>query len=251
MQTPAKILVLLVAGCAAEASTAQQAPPLAKKQATIELEESKLIIEHNATDMDTGFQGFVDGEPWKQLDIRDPDGTLLLSINAKNNLKDLGLTELFFETNEPENADVPIEDLLEQLPEGDYDFLAKTVDGPNAHGVATLSHTIPAGPVITSPAADAVVDAGVDLVVQWNAVDTSLCDSEVTITHYELIVEAADEPPHPGFGSQTLDIHMPASVTAMRVPHEFLQPKTAYKFEVLAIADNGNQTITASTFSTN
>jgi hypothetical protein len=34
------------------------------------------------------------------------------------------------------------------------------------------------------------------------------------------------------------------------VPPEFLKPGTAYKVEVLAIAENGNQTITESEFST-
>jgi hypothetical protein len=30
------------------------------------LEKAKLLIEHNATDEDTGFQGFADGEPWNE-----------------------------------------------------------------------------------------------------------------------------------------------------------------------------------------
>jgi hypothetical protein len=37
----------------------------------------------------------------------------------------VGLTELFFETVEPENADVPIKQMLAKLPEGKY-----TIAGP-------------------------------------------------------------------------------------------------------------------------
>src|SRR5262245_33203 len=39
---------------------------------TIPLKEAKLIIEHNATDEDTGFQGFIDSEGWRQLDVTGP-----------------------------------------------------------------------------------------------------------------------------------------------------------------------------------
>src|SRR5690349_9768086 len=109
MQTSTKFLFALLAGCTAEASNTQSEPVIAQQQ-TIELEQAKLIIEQNATDQDTGFQGFVDGEPWQQLQIRNPDGELILTMNPKNNLRDLGLTEMFFETNEPPNAEVPIEE---------------------------------------------------------------------------------------------------------------------------------------------
>nr|MBA2295317.1 hypothetical protein [Actinomycetota bacterium] len=33
--------------------------------ATARLKDAKLNIEHNATDKDTGFQGFVDSEGWR------------------------------------------------------------------------------------------------------------------------------------------------------------------------------------------
>src|SRR5262245_45326442 len=104
MRNSLKLLCTLFAGCASEAPTSQQVPPLARD--TIELEDTKLIIEHNATDEDTGFQGFVDGEPWNKLEIRDPTGKLAVSVAAKGPLDTLGLTELFFETGEPANAEV-------------------------------------------------------------------------------------------------------------------------------------------------
>ena len=43
----------------------------------VPLKEAKLNIEHNATDEDTGFQGFIDSEGWRRLDMRGPDGTVL------------------------------------------------------------------------------------------------------------------------------------------------------------------------------
>ena len=79
---------------------------------TIPLKEAKLIIEHNATDEDTGFQGFIDSEGWRDLTVRGPGGQVL-SFSARQELGKHGLTEIFFETVEPANAEVPIEDVLD------------------------------------------------------------------------------------------------------------------------------------------
>src|SRR3989337_2334842 len=40
---------------------------LTDREKVIPLKEAKLIIEHNATDKDTGFQGFIDSEGWHRL----------------------------------------------------------------------------------------------------------------------------------------------------------------------------------------
>ena len=92
---------------AARGSAESQSHAAAIKR-PIPLKDAKLNIEHNATDRDTGFQGFVDSEGWRRLDVRGPDGAVL-SFEGRGSLAKLGLTELFFETVEPENADVPIE----------------------------------------------------------------------------------------------------------------------------------------------
>jgi len=47
-----------------------------------------------------------------------------------------------------------------------------------------------------------------------------------------------------------LSVDLPAVDTSVTVPSEFLEPGTDYKFEVLAVADNHNQTIHEGTFST-
>lgn len=243
---PIVVLSTAVVGCAnddgsAEARASSQAH---QSEEVIPFKTTKLLVEHNATDEDTGFQGFVDGEPWKRLQLRAPDSSVVLQIHAQGGLKPVGLTELFFETNEPPNAEVPIPEMLANLPEGEYEFVSRTVDGIKQNGVATLSHKIPAGPVIISPCEDAVVSADRDLVFQWNPVTTAVHGgTSVNITHYQLIVNKLDQVPGPGFGSETLSIHVPASVTTMRVPHEFLMPDTKYEFEVIAIEENGNQTL--------
>ena len=46
-------------------------------EAQCPLKDAKLNIEHNATDRDTGFQGFVDSEGWRRLEVRGPEGKVL------------------------------------------------------------------------------------------------------------------------------------------------------------------------------
>jgi hypothetical protein len=213
--------------------------------------ESKILIEHNATAADTGFQGFVDGDPWNRLTVTGPDGAAVLQVKGVGRLEELGLTELFFETQEPANAEVPIEDLLARFPEGQYEFEGRSIEGQEVEGEAALSHAIPAGPVVIEPADGSVIDTSAP-VVSWNAVTTTITGStDLEIVGYELIVELdADLPPTAGFSRTNLDIHVPATVTSLTIPPEFLVAGTAYKFEVLALEAGGNQTITEGTFET-
>lgn len=211
---------------------------------------ARLLIEHNATAGDTGFQAFVDGEPWRELVLRGPDGAAVFRAAPQGALQALGLTELFFETDEPSNEDVPIEELLETLPAGRYTYQGRLVDGQRVRGAAVLTHDIPAAPILVSPAEGATVDRD-GLVVRWRAVTETLAGGPVKIVAYQLIVEEDAEPPFPhAFAARVLSVHVPASTTSVTVPREFLQERTAYKLEVLAIEESGNQTITEGTFET-
>jgi hypothetical protein len=220
----------------------------------VPLEEAKLIIEHNDKDKDTGFQGFFDSEGWNSMTITGPDGKVL-EFEAVNELADLGLTELFFETVEPENAEVPIDEVLETLPEGEYTFEGTSVElgEPNGTtiGTATLTHDIPRGPELLTPEEDEEVLADEDLLVSWEPVDETIDGDSVNIIAYQLIVEKEVDEPHPNMiGTIGLSMYLPADVTEVSVPEELLEPGTEYEWEVLAIEESGNQSIMSSTFST-
>lgn len=221
--------------------------------AAIPLKEAKLIIEHNAKDHDTGFQGFIDSEGWKRITVTGPDGRVL-DFKGEGKLGSLGLTELFFETVEPENADVPISEVLKTLPEGDYTFEGSAIEVGEKQGktigTASLTHDIPEGPVLLLPSEGAVVPEGEDLLVSWRAVDKTIDGSDVTIIAYQLIIEK-DVEPHPHMiGKLGLSMYLPASVNQITIPEEFLEPGTKYQWEVLAIEKSGNQTLNSSQFST-
>jgi hypothetical protein len=255
------IIALIVAAIAPVAVTAyavndgSSSPAQVSKLAAstpIPLKDAKLNIEHNATDNDTGFQGFIDSEGWKSLDVTGPDGHIL-SFEGRGELARLGLTELFFETVEPENADVPVEEMLDKLPEGDYQITGSAMENGESlgktEGTAWLTHNIPAGPELLSPAEGATVPV-TGLVASWGQVTETITGDPVNIIAYQLIIEK-DEPPHPHMiGKIGLSIYVPASVTSMAVPDGFLEPGTAYKWEVLAIEESGNQTLSSGEFST-
>lgn len=255
------IIALIIAAIAPVAVTAYavrdgSSPPkqVSKPAAStpIPLKDAKLNIEHNATDNDTGFQGFIDSEGWKRLSVTGPDGRIL-SFEGRGELAELGLTELFFETVEPENADVSIEEMLDRLPEGDYTIAGSAMENGESlgktEGIAWLTHNIPAGPTLISPAAGATVSV-TGLVASWGAVTETITGDPVNIIAYQLIVEK-DVPPHPHMiGKIGLSMYLRPSITSMAIPDGFLEPGTAYKWEVLAIEESGNQTLSSGEFQT-
>jgi hypothetical protein len=219
---------------------------------TVPLKEAKLNIEHNATDSDTGFQGFIDSEGWQCLEVTGPDGKVL-RFEGQGSLAELGLTELFFETVEPENKDVPLDEILATLPEGDYTIAGPTMivgesTGPT-EGTALLTHDIPAGPELLNPAEGSIVPT-TNLVASWGPVTKTITGEDVNIIAYQLIIEK-DEEPHPNMiGKFGLSMYLPASVTSIAVPDGFLEPGTSYAWEVLAIEESGNQTLSSGEFKT-
>ena len=221
-------------------------------QGVIPLKEAKLNIEHNATDADTGFQGFIDSEGWQTIEISGPGGTVA-TFEARGDMRELGLTELFFESVEPANEDVPIEDLLDTLPPGNYTIAGRAIeDGQpigRTLGTALLTHDIPTGPALLAPEEESTVGTN-NVVMSWSPVTQTIDGSPVTIVAYQLIVEK-DAEPHPHMiGTFGLSMYLPPSTTSIRLPDGFLEPGTAYGWEVLAIEESGNQTLSSGSFET-
>ena len=175
-----------------------------------------------------------------------------MTVTPAGGLFNFGLTELFFETSEPENDEVPIVDVLERLPEGTYSFTGELVGGVQSTVVTTFSHTIPAGPVLTNPADGATDVDPNNLVVSWEAVTTDLDgDPGITIVGYQVIVELAEEPEFPqGFAQPVFSVYLPATATSVTVPSAFMTSGAPYEYEVLAIEESGNQTLSSAEFTT-
>jgi hypothetical protein len=228
----AAVLALTAAASVASAGqeTAAQTPRLS---------QAKILFELNATAQDAGIQALVDAEGWDIMQVFSPDGELLLDIQADGSVGDIGVTELFFESAEPSLADLPLDELQAMFPEGKYRFEGRTVEGQKLVGSARLSHDLPGEPNVVSPAEGAVVDPN-NTVIEWEPVIQPV---GIEIAGYQVIVELPDP-------LRVFSVDLPAGDTSVTVPAEFLDPGSDYKFEVLAVADNANQTIHEGTFST-
>jgi len=217
------------------------------------LTETKLLIEHNATEDYTGFKGFTDGQLWYELAISDPQGQRLMTVIPEGGLGKLGLSELFFKTSEILSAEVPIEDVLAFLPEGNYAFAFRSgywdygYDSPYS---VKLTHTIPAGPVLLTPADGSTVDPS-NLIVSWKSVNEDINGAAVNIVGYQVKVEKDEESQFPqSFARSLFSVYLPATVTSVTVPKEFMEGGAIYKYQVLAIEESGNQTISSAMFGT-
>ncbi len=109
-----------------------------------------------------------------------------------------------------------------------------TVDGTPLTNTATLSHTVPAGPEVSAKV------AGRNVTISWETVTESaaiLPGVDVEIVGYQVIV-----------GS--FEVTLPASSTQVTLPKEFVESLEPgeHDFEVLAIEEGGNQTITSGSF---
>ena len=146
---------------------------------------------------------------------------------------------------------MPIDDVIERLPEGTYTFTGDMVDGDSSALTATFTHDIPAGPVLTNPA-DGATDVDPDtLVITWEPVTTDIDGDDINIVGYQVIVELDEDPEFPGtFAAPEYFVYLPASATSVSVPKEFLQGGESYEYEVLAIEESGNQTLSSAEFET-
>jgi hypothetical protein len=188
-------------------------------------EDAELFFELNSTDNDLGLQLFVDNEGWRRLRVLDPRRHDVLLISAQGRLGRLGITELRFESEEPEPQEV-----LELFPPGEYRFRGRTVEGEQLASTATLSHDLLPAPTFTPSGGEQVERERA--VVEWDAPGAE---------KVEIIIEN-DELEH------VLDVTLSNTGRRLRIPPQFLTPGQEYKIEVLSIAENGNRTITESTF---
>ena len=139
------------------------------------------------------------------------------------------------------------------LQRAEEDMLNITIDRAELDGAAILTHDLPCGPEITFPEEDEILDPDDPVVAAWDPVtnkldnETGECSDEtgIEIIGYQIVVDIVDSDP-----KQRFDIKVPANVTVITVPPEFIAPGSEYTIEVLAIEESGNQTITESGFLT-
>ena len=217
-----------------------------KSADAVPLEEATMIIELNSTDLDVGIQFFLDSEGWQSVEISNPAGEEIFAVESHGKLtRQGGGTELFMESAEPTLDELPLAVFFNRFPEGTYMFRGQSPDGEKLIGRAEFTHVLPAGPVLVTPVpgqGECARDVAIPTVIAWEPVTTDFFGEPLEIVEYEVIVEGEDS---------NFDVHLPAEAgTQVTVPAELLEPGTEYKYEVLAIEEGGNQTISETCFVT-
>lgn len=212
----------------------------------VKIADARLKFEINATDHDGGVQVFLDAEPWKRMSIFDPEGRRIFTTITYGIMGMQGGTELFMESAEPTFEELPLDQLLKRWPAGRYEFRGVGIDGETLTGAARLTHDLPAGPVLVSPIEGDRTQDPNDTVVRWKRVPPA---NESPIIGYQVLVVRPDTGMKT-LPKVTLDVMMPPTASRLRVPRGFLESRTEYEWEVLAIEEGGNQTLSSSTFVT-
>ncbi len=212
----------------------------------VEIKDARLKFEINSTDEDAGIQIFLDADPWKRMSIFDPSGRLIYTTSTHGSIGQQGGTELFLESAEPPLAELPIDELLDRFPEGEYRFRGVGLEGERYVGSAQLTHDLPDGPTLVSPLEGGEPQDPQSTTVVWEPVDPP---NGSPIIGYQVLVVRPDTG-LPALPKIILDVMMPPTATSMAVPPGFLQANTEYEWEVLAIEQGGNQTLSSSFFTT-
>jgi hypothetical protein len=220
--------------------------------------DAEFFIEFNSTAGDTGIQVFLDDDNWRRITISDPKDKPLFSVKGRTTLGRQGLTELFFESVEPELAELPIVKFLKRFPEGEYEFEGIRNDGIELESEVEFTHVIPCGPAVL-PEEGTVVEPRSEVIISWEevtqVVDPVATDAEgetvctgpanlaqdLEIDSYQVIVENSDI---------DLIVNLTSDDRDLTVPPQLLEENTLYLFEVLAKEESGNQTITEGFFCT-
>ena len=212
----------------------------------VKIADARLKFEINDTDHDGGVQVFLDAEQWKRMSIFDPKGRRIFTTITDGIMGMQGGTELFMESAEPTFEELPLDQLLERWPAGRYEFRGVGLDGETLRGAARLTHDLPAGPALVSPIEGDRRQDPNDTVVRWKRVPPA---NGSPIIGYQVLVVRPDTGMK-ALPNVTLDVMMPPTADRLRVPRGFLESGTEYEWEVLAIEEGGNQTLSSSTFVT-
>ncbi len=223
----------------------------------IEFDEAHVFFELNNTDGDLGIHALIDGEPWNQLRIEDQQERRVLDVKLRGRLRRQGLTEIFFESAEPNFDDLSPEDFFDRFPEGTYEIEGVTLEGDELESETEITHAMPAPPKPTVNGkpydeGDAYCEEPVTVsgpvVIAWPKVDKTHPDlgeprnsDEITINNYEVVVEVEFEVDGEDFAS-VFSVILPPDVTSMTIPAEFIAQGDEFKYEVLAREESFNQT---------
>lgn len=221
---------------------------------------AEIFFELNDTDGDLGVHALIDGEAWRRVKIEDPRERKMLDVRVRGRLGRQGLTELFFESAEPNFDDLEPEVFFARFPAGEYEVEGRTLDRRELESETELTHVLPAPPdVFNINGMPALPDGGEEcdeeelpeishpIVVQWSPVTKSHPELGVTgvpveVIRYRLVAEYEDEAESVFVSSIDVAPDELDELFQVTLPEEFGVDEAEVKFEILIREASFNQT---------
>jgi len=238
------LAIPLALGSLAAALSARQGP-------TPQFAVAELFFELNDTDGDLGIHSAIDGGTWTSLDVEGPRDRVLLGIVSKGSLRSQGLTQLAFESAEPNFEELDPAAFFQRFPEGLYEISAVAQGGGTFVSKVKLSHVMAAPAEATVSGLPTAEDCdAADLpevvgpvVIDWEPVTESHPDignaGQVKISRYQFFVEQ---------GAIKLSLDLPPTVTEFEIPTSITDLGGVFKFEIIARTSTGNNTAVENCF---
>ncbi len=250
-------LIPLAIGASVMAMSAQVG--LGQEEDEIPFDEAQLYFELNHTDSDLGIHGLIDGDAWKSLKIEGPSEQELMNVWIRNNLRKQGMTEFFFESDEPSFQELSPAAFFKRFPQGVYEFEGITLEDEELEAEIRLSHVMagpPASIKVNGKNSAKNCDATLPVVsepvtLDWSPVTKShpkvgTPNVNVQVQQYQVVGEIERE----GVPDVlVLAVDLPPNVTAFEFPEDFTgMADGEMKFEIVIKLKNGNQTAVESCF---
>lgn len=227
-----------------------------------EISEFEVFFEFNSTDLDLGFDIFLDADPWVMAKVTGPppDNDEFFIVNTSGGLENQGNTEIFTESAEPPFCEDPEDEdectegkiaaaiaaFQGDFPEGVYTVEVWWVDDTFENGIAEaeLSHDLPAAPDIRRPREGSKLKKF--KFIKWRKSDDEIIEYEVVA---EMVVKGEDDEERTYVNTATL----PGNAKKFTISPEFRKlanrakrrgKLVEVKAEVIARGENLNKTIT-------
>lgn len=206
-----------------------------------------LYYELNATDGDVGLHGILDGDSWKTATIRGPGGFTVLRAVPSQASPEFGMTELFFESNEPPLEQRSFAELVALFPPGTYQFFGTTAESNQPMRASdVLATAMPCPPTVQTPK-----PANGDLSIRWRVnqgrydPDTGVCSASGPVK--VVLIQAFFELENPDTGeARRFSVELPPTARTVEVPDELLLGIDFNDFdekaEVIVVGADGNRT---------
>lgn len=208
--------------------------------------EAELYFELNDSAGDLGIHSSIDGPPNSGVQVSDPLDRVILRISPSGRLARQGLTQLFFESAEPNFEELPPATFFARFPEGEYEITGRTLEGQRMEAEVQLSHVMAARPGNIMANGVAAVDCEetvypivtAPVFIDWDPVTASHPTvgkpGPVQIARYEFFAE------RPGV---KLGTTLPPSITQFEIPADVVALGPGrIKYEIIARTVTGNNT---------